>query len=450
MNKYLLYHGAFAAVCASAVAPIYQNARAADSSAPSAITQLPINLARADVGSRLEAREPKGKNTQNATIEENDSALALIGDDAALTYPLKAGRTSLIVTLVKIQVLNHLNFIDFGAEGKYSVSVSSTKLGFDADGWRPVVSGESFGGAKVAAADFGIADVRYVKIDFDTEVPGRISDLGLFGTPTIGSFHSKPQGFTAVNGSAAIAQVSSQASRNYYFDVASLNAGARVVALSRGGDLDRAQSMIDGNAESSYAFDSTDPAPSVVVDLGAQRKLNRLSCVFEAPAGRLDFYLVDNPYRSEQRAMVGYVDSPTVQPVSNPNGFAGLSSVTAGRQAIYSVDTSAQPGLNRLAADLSGQQGRFLVAEFHPIATAAPAGDFKDADYKDKPDFKDFKDQAAAGTPSQPLRILSLSAFGQIPATEIVPQIPPPSPNTPGGVTPVPPILPPGSGTITP
>jgi hypothetical protein len=452
MNKHLLYHGVFAAICAGTVVPAMSSAVGAEAAPPSVANTLPINLARGDLGTRLEARAPKMKNPEKSTIEENGSAQALISDDAALTYPLLPGKTSLILTLSKIQVLNRFNFINFGAAGTYSIAVSNTKLGFDAPGWRAVKT-ESFGNPQVVATgDFSEAG-RYVKIDFNAERPGRISGLGLFGAPTIGTFEKKPLGYAYVSGSEGIPGGSGAEPRNVYFDLANLDTGARVVALSRGGDLDAAQAMIDDNAESSYLFDPTDPAPAVVVDLGVRRVINRLSCVYDAPPGRLDFYLVDNPYPRQARgATISYVTAPGVQPISNESGeYSGRSSVD-GRQAIYSVDTSAQPGLNRLAADMPGQTGRFLVAEFHPLATgAAPAGDFKDfkdRDFKDKPDYKDFKD---AGNPSQPLRVLSLSAFGEAPNDTTAPLVPPPTTVTggpggnPGAITP---ISPPSSGFI--
>jgi hypothetical protein len=459
MNKQLLYHGAFAAVCACVIVPGSQTARAADvAPASSAIGQIPINLARGDLGSRLVVRAPKGKDTEKKTLEENESAQALVSDDAALTYPLLPGKTSLIFILSKIQVLNHFNFVNFDAAGKYSISVSSTKLGFDATGWRKVVSDESFDSAQVVATEIGSVDARYVKIDFETERAGRISGLGLFGSPMIGTYQKKPLGYAFVSGSAAIGGVSPGEPSNVYFDLANLDTGARVVALSRGGNLESAQSMIDGNVESSYVFDPTDPAPAVVVDLGVRRVITRLSCVYDAPPGRLDFYLVDNPYpKNQQRANIAYVDSPSLAPVSNESGeYSGRNS-SGGREAIYSVDTSAQPGLNRLAADMTGQKGRFLVAEFHPLAAAAPAGDFKDRDFKDAGrDFKDrdFKDTATdfKDRPGQPLRILSLSAFGEAPTAQVVPLIPPVT-NTPGGgpipPQPQPPIEPPSSPLLT-
>jgi hypothetical protein len=287
----------------------------------------------------------------------------------------------------------------------------------------------------------GSTDARYVKIDFTATRAGRISGLGVFGIPTIAAYQGKPLGYSFASNAPGQPASAATAMRNVYFDMADLSSGAKIVALSRG-NLDQAQAMIDGNVESSFTFDPTDPAPAAVVDLGVRRSLSRLSCVYDAPAGRLDFYVVDNPYPNREKGVaLNYVGSPSVEVESNATGeYSGRTS-TNGRQAIYSVDTSLNPGLNRLAADLSGQSGRFLVAEFHPLASGAPAS----------VDAKDFKDTGSKDVPSTaaPLRILSLSAFGQNPSTEVVPELPSPGTvsNTTPPAPPVPPVLPPGQGT---
>jgi hypothetical protein len=449
MKKNALYYGVLAAGCTSLLTPGAYTLRAADSqeaAQSSAASRLPINLARGSLGASLMVKEPSSnKNKERSGIAENDSAQALISDDAALTYPLQEGKTSVIIALPRIQVLSKLNFVNFGAAGTYNVSVSSAKQGFDGTGWRSVASGASFDGSAIASSDLGSADARYVKIDFTAERAGRISGLGVFGMPTIGAYQAKPLGYSFASMAPGQPASATASARNVYFDMADLSTGAKVVALSRG-SVEQAQAMIDGNVESSFSFDPADPAPAAVVDLGVRRSLSRLSCVYDAPPGRLDFYVVDNPYPNRDKGVaLNYVGSPSVEVESNATGeYSGRSS-THGRQAIYSVDTSLNPGLNRLAADLSGQSGRFLVAEFHPVvaATSAPMKD----DSKDTPDFKDTgsKDVPSAAAP---LRILSLSAFGQNPSTEVVPELPSPGSGTTTTTpsNPPPPVFPPGQG----
>ena len=83
------------------------------------------------------------------------SAQVLIGDDAAASYALQAGATSLMLTLSKIQLLNHLSFVNQGAAGKVTVSVSDTKLPFDSASWRAAGAAATFSGNGVVDCDLG-------------------------------------------------------------------------------------------------------------------------------------------------------------------------------------------------------------------------------------------------------------------------------------------------------
>lgn len=382
--------------------------------------RLPVDLARGSLGATLQIRTPKGGQATASEKEGNRSAQALISDDAALSYPLAQGTTSMILALRKADVLSRLNFINYGAGGKLTISASATRLPFDSADWRPVAKGQAFDGSKVVGCDLGSLDARYVKLDFDTQVPGRISGLGVFGLLTINTLDPRQANVYTVTANPGTNTSTGNMGGNVFFDAANLSTGAKVVQVSRGGSVPSAQALLDGNAETNYTFDPTDPAPTVVVDLSARRTISRVSCVYQAPAGRLDFYLVDNPYTKDysRSTILSYVSEPSSEPADTGVSSAARTKL-ATHKAICSIDTTGQSGISRASAEVGGASGRFLVAEFHPIATGTQrvdAIDSKDApDYKDTPDSKDFKDTKAApalGEEGQPLRLISLSAFG--------------------------------------
>ncbi len=382
--------------------------------------RFPMDLARGSVGARIQVRAPKSSAGQNDD-KENRSAQALISDDASLGYPLAPGVTSLLVTLPKIEVLSRFNFISYEAGGEVSISASSVKLPFESPDWRSIAKARAFGSQQVVGCPLGSIEARYFKFDFNTQTPGRIASLGLFGLPKISNFKIQPMTFNyAAAGGAGQLQA-----RSVFFDYANLYTGANVVAVSRGGSLDQAQAMIDGNPETSYAFDATDPAPSMVVDLGARRSLNRVSCVYQAGPGRLDVYLVDNPGAAApgfQRVNLNYVGAPEA-------GGSLAGEAASHREALMSVDTSAQTGIAHSSADLSGQSGRFLVAEFHPTASEPDFKDFKDSphDFKDGPPTRTVNSlylSVGETTPPTPFRVLAFSAFGDTPHGQVVTRLP--------------------------
>ena len=186
-----------------------------------------------------------------------------------------------------------------------------------------------------------------MKIDFDASSAGKISGFNLFGASTV---------------PAAVS-----AKGEFHVTVAT---------------------PANGNVEGSVTFDGANPAPKVVADLGEARTLNRLTCAYEAPAGTLEFYLVDDTTAS---VGLNYVGEPSLQTVSND--VVPQDNVLAGKAPIYSVNTAAQPGSGKVTAELGKLQGHYLVAAFRPAGRhhSADGKDVKDgvADYSKGKDAKE-------------------------------------------------------------
>ena len=131
-------------------------------------------------------------------------------------------------------------------------------------------------------------------------------------------------------------------------------------------------------------FDAANPDAKVVADLGTSKSLEHLTCAYEAPAGSLEFYLVDH-LNAQERVGLNYIGEPTTQRSATERlPTMGL----VGQKAIYTVDTSAQPD-SKVSVDLSGLQGRYLVAAFRPASRRRAVDgkdtkDFAQADGKDK------------------------------------------------------------------
>ncbi len=376
MKSKLLFGSTLIVLCGMVVPPACVTTWAAEPAASTAAGRLPSDLARASTGAHLQVQEPN-----KAATDESRPAQALIGEDGAQTYSLAAGKTSMILSLSKIEVLNHFDFVNAGAEGKVSVSISSAKLPMDSADWRVIASAQGFDGRQLVPCDLGSVEARYVKIDFDTHTAGSISGFNLFGMNVIGN----P---TMTKGSFHV----------------SLRTGA------------------DANMDAKFSYDPADPAPKVVADLGSARELTHITCAYEAPAGQLDFYLVDD--KVSQSVGLNYVGEPTVQPVSNDQAATDDTNGLAGRRVIYSVDTADQAGSGKASADLKGLTGRYLVAAFRPAARhhAGNDQDFKNAR---NADFKDNKDGKSA--PVFPLFSGPPNGnFGSAPNSTNVPLLPPP------------------------
>lgn len=355
MKTKLLFGGALSVLCGMVLPSFCATSLAADNSAVTTGSRLSADLARADRGARLEV---SGSNAEAAQV--------LLGKDSMAAYALPAGTTSMILALPKIEVVNHFDFVTGGAAGKVTVSVSSTKLPFNSPDWREVVGAQDFSGSQLIPCDLGSVDARYVKLDFNTASAGKLSGFNLFGAsaPVV---HAKGEFHVTV--------------------------------------LTPAKSNIEG----SVVFDASNPAPKVVADLGESRALSGLTCAYDAPAGKLDFYLVDDANLPAGQDAVGlnYVGEPSLQPVAND--ATARSNGLAGKQPIYSVDTAAQPGSGQVTADLGKLSGHYLVAAFRPAARhhATDGKDVKDGvadvskgkDAKEAPVFPAFTGPPSFGNP---------------------------------------------------
>ena len=368
MKNKLLFGGALSVFCGLALPAVSVTSRAADRTAVVAPDRLPADLARADRGTRLEVR---GKMAEAAQV--------LIGKDATAGYTLPAGTTSMILALSKIEIINHFDFVTAGAAGKITVSVASTKLPFESTDWREVVAAQAFAGNQLIPCDLGSIDARYVKLDFSTSTVGQISGFNLIGATAAPAAKSKGE---------------------FHVTVATPSNAA---------------------VEGSVTFDAANPAPKIVADLGTDHALNRLTCTYEAPAGTLDLYLVDDMNVPAGQIAVGlnYVGEPSLQPVSNA-GTAPADRVLAGKQPIYSLHTADAPGSGQVSADLGKREGHYLVAAFRPAARHR-AGDGKDGDVsgKDYSKGKDVKDAPVFPFATGP------AAFGQPPTGTGTPLVPP-------------------------
>ena len=364
MKNKFLFGSVLSVFCGLALPSVVTTTLAADSAAEVAGSRLSADLARADRGARLDVRGAGA-----------ESAQALIGHDGQAAYSLAAGNTSMILSLPKIEIVNHFDFVTGGAAGKVTVSVSSTKLPFDSADWREVAGAQAFGGSQLIPCDLGSVEARYVKLDFDTTSAGKLSGLNLFG------------------------------------------ASATPATVTKGEFHVTVATPANGNVEGSVSFAADDTAPKVVADLGAGHALKGLTCAYDAPAGTLSFYLVDDATAS---VGLNYVGEPSLQPVSNDS--TASDNTLAGKQPIYSVNTAAQSGSGKVTVDLGKLSGHYLVAAFRPAARhhAADGKDAKDGRVADYSKGKDAKE-----APVFPAFTSNPPGFGNPPTDGGTPLTPP-------------------------
>jgi len=216
------------------------------------------------------------------------------------------------------------------------------------------------------------------------------------------------------------------------YNVRDAHSKARALYVSSGNDLKLANSMIDDQVATSFGFSVEDKSPTAVIDLGKVCTVRRLSAVYSARPGSIDFYVLQSLPGADRDNSAGTVKLDS-------NALAGLkrvgSSIDDGTLGTASVDFPATSGRYVMLrwTPAAHDDNSFTVAEVSAYGTGggsllASNGNFSSnqttterstaADSKDIADSKDVSDSKDIPETAEP------------PAEGPGPGLPPPPPFT--------------------
>jgi hypothetical protein len=225
------------------------------------------------------------------------------------------------------------------------------------------------------------------------------------------------------------------------YNVRDAHSKARALYVSSGNDLKLANSMIDDQVATSFGFSVEDKSPTAVIDLGKVCTVRRLSAVYSARPGSIDFYVMKSLPGADRDDSTGTVKLDS-------NALAGLkrvgSTIDDGTQGTASIDFPATTGRYVMLrwTPAAHDSNSFTVAEVSAFGTGggsllASNGNFSSnqttsehkvaADSKDIADSKDVsdsKDIPEEGPPAEgpPPRLPDPPPFTFIP--QLVPASP--------------------------
>ena len=383
----------------------------------------PENLARQTLGAKIEVvGDAAGAATE----------AALLSEDPTAGYALAAGKTTLLISLPKIETLEAISFLSSAANGEVTIATANAKLSADSPQWH-VVAKEGIDGATVKAK-VGPSEAKYVRLTFNVATAGRISAFGLFSTPMVSDFTMpRPRQF-AQGKDLNLAMVS--------YNVSNVHTKARALYVSSGSDTKKANSMIDDQPATSYSFAAGDHTPTTVIDLGKSCTLDRFSAVYRAGKGSMDVYVLPSVPGAEAVALpetlkISEVTMAEMKRVAsiNDDGSQGRGSVsfpaTAGRYVMVRWNPAVeQDGAFTLAevAAFGGNTDEPRVASKKRIHNDTSDGKTV-ADSKDMADAKDMADSPAEGpAQEEPPAEGPPPSLPQPPPFTFIPQVLPNSP----------------------
>ncbi len=299
----------------------------------------PENLARYHFGADVEAAphsNPIASLQLSVNSEDNNVAeAALLCDDPTVGYALTNGKTTLVVSLSRIENIDSISFLNSGAKGEVEIATSDAKLPAQSAQWHQVSRQEIE--SNMVQAKIGPSDAKYLRLTFNMNEPGRIAAFGVYSTPALADF-TAPRVRKVANASDTFGLITS--------NLADVHAKARALYVSSGSDLAQANRMIDGQAVTSYTFTADDHAPSAIIDLGKTTSISRISAIYASREGMIDFYVLQTLPGATKGAPKSF-------------RFNDLADVKP-------VASVADKGAGRVAVDFPATTGRYILVKWTP------------------------------------------------------------------------------------
>lgn len=305
----------------------------------------PENLARYHFGAQVEAApntNPIANLQLSSNSQDNNLAeAALLCDDPTVGYALTSGKTTLLVSLSRIENIDNVSFVNSGAKGELTIATSSAQLSSTSTQWHEISRQEIT--SDFVQARIGPGDAKYLRLTFDITQPGRIAGFGVYSTPAVADFTMPRVRRTIAGASASFGLISS--------NLADVHARARALYVSSGLDLNQANKMIDGQPATSFTFGADDRAPAAIIDLGKTTRVSRISAIYATREGMMDFYVL--------RSLPG----TTTNRATAPKNLRFSESALAGLRPVGSI---ADKGTGHIAIDFPETTGRYIMVKWTP------------------------------------------------------------------------------------
>jgi hypothetical protein len=300
----------------------------------------PQNLARYECGAQVEAapQSPIANLHLNSKLQNREATLLCA--DSTVDYALPSGKTTLLVSLSKIENIDKISFLNGGAKGNLTIATANAKLPTNSPQWHDVSNQELTPDS--VKAKIGPAEAKYVRLTFDVTQSGHIAGLGVYSAAAAVSDFTMPRSRKSAN----IALVG--------YNVTDLHAKARALYVSSGDDLKQANNMIDDQPATSYNFAANDATPTAVVDLGKPTALRRISAVYSSRQGSVDFYVLQSLPSGEMTSSSDVDNSPRTLRVND-----------VGQKNLQPVGSVTDNGTGRAAIDFPVTTGRYIMVKWN-------------------------------------------------------------------------------------
>ncbi len=203
------------------------------------------------------------------------------------------------------------------------------------------------------------------------------------------------------------------------------HARARAVYVSSANDPALAKSMVDDQLTTAFGFAVDDNAPTALIDLGKVCTVKRLSAIYSARPGSVDFYVMQslpNLAGGEPTEAIKFESNElaSLKPVGSTvdDGTQGRASVefpaTKARYVMMRWIPAAHEDTSFTVAEIT-TDGPLLAASGRYFNNPTSTDQTVAVDSKDVPDSKDVKDVAEAPAEGPPPLLPEVPPFTFVP-----------------------------------
>jgi hypothetical protein len=271
----------------------FSTVNGAQTALPDASANSAKNLARLNCGAHIDRILPNG-GVMPVPVASEENPAALVLDDNTLSCALPTGETTFIVTLPRIAVLERFAFINqnAAAQGEFELAVSNYRLGSKDPKWVLVQSATPFTGKRLLNLPVTGVEAKYVKLSFHVQKEGRLAGVAFYGSRTLENFAQHHVLHARSSYTLAATRLLSRPEETLNFNFANQYARGCIAYVSSG-TLQAGARMIDDDVSTSFSFSPDDPHPTVIIALGENQNLHRISAVYHMKKGRVDAFLLD-------------------------------------------------------------------------------------------------------------------------------------------------------------
>ncbi|MEO0454124.1 MAG: hypothetical protein AAFY98_08305 [Verrucomicrobiota bacterium] len=345
----------------------------------------PLDVSRNAIGSTLfSVTESEAKEDGFPILDTSDS-LFLVSDDEVLSSEGKKGLNEYLLTITGRNLVYGFSFFNYFGSGSVTLEGLTQTIINRSQDWDPIAKDVAFSGTGPVHIEMPVPKkYRAIKISINVVEEGEFSGFGVSGNFTADQFEKME-----------INESPEDTTMNSVITPSQISRIAGVTESAPGAETNDPELMIDDLVETTYTFDTGKSLPAVLMDLGRDRKIERITALVttDVPAYMQVYMLPDVEDAApgdEERALI-WPTQPAFASTSLSSIYQSLFPMTAAfriQELVY-ADPDSLEGLQpiavmecspddpRVTIELDGvYTSRFVLIRWIPIEEGTPLGGF--------------------------------------------------------------------------